>query len=94
MKMEEKGILVLPKINEAVEMLGMLTGFGVKPSHIIYSWTQAELEDELKLIIAKKSKLSAQERALVIRRYTNIAGIENAVKIHKFINQLPTELNL
>lgn len=80
------GLPVLQKNNAAVEMLGMLAGFDVKPSHIIYSWTLSELEDELKLIITKKSKLSARERALVRRRYLMIAGCENAVKMHKFIN--------
>lgn len=81
--MKDRIIPILQKTNKAVEALGMLTGFNAKPNDPILTWTLTELEAEFKRILSKKSKLSANQRALVLRRYWQKASIESHVKLLK-----------
>lgn len=85
--MSTKTIPVLQETNKAVEALGMLTGFNAKPNDPILSWTLAELEAEFKRILSKKSKLSANQRALVLRRYWQKSSIESHVKLLKEVQE-------
>lgn len=85
--MKDRIIPVLQKTNKAVEALGMLTGFNAKPNDPILTWTLTELEAEFKLILSKKSKLSANQRALVVRRYLQNAGSEGYKVIKEFQEQ-------